>query len=659
MPNVIGYVGDKIHDDIIKGVEELELFYRGQMATLMRNVVRYWRLYFADRDDKRLPHEKKWRANTFVPHPYITLETKIAALSEILLSTDPWVQAEGIGPEDEGPARKMEHIHGYSLRKNNFPFQLDMTFREMGVQGLTFWKLVWANRSRRVPVRPDATSVQTFHKAVEMAVQLGAGNPPEDPAQFEEWRQTVNTARLYGSVPELPIPGNKEIVEYRGPGIERVFLGDTRFDPMIETVQEQDLFIHRVVKKKKWLLDRTGDEPNKKFDPRQVQAGLSGLEDRRFSEWEEQIAAWMGIPRTQEDPTYQDAVELWECWRQGTDAPYCVILNRKAIINKTPDTLPFWHGMTPFVPLRNVPMSRRLPGISDYQQTERLYGEINSLHDILLDAVVLAVLPAFVKARGSGIIETQQTIRPAGFIEADNAQAITPLTKFDPGLQWGFKQISELRNLVDQTTATGPNVQGQSSTIGRVSATESQGRLSQALVRQKQHALRIEEEMSIVPKQFAFLWYQFGDPEIRLRIGGDDVKVDPFVSMRRENLLEVLDIDFRFRGATKALNRELSAQMLDGWLKTGTGAQALLPWEIRAVLRKIYEIQGHKGADLIITAQGSEDLEKIHQAKMAQVDQQLLMAKQQAMAAQLGQTPTPNEIPLPEGQPAAEAAPAA
>jgi hypothetical protein len=647
MPNVVGYYGDPGHDKLVQEIEEIEAFYRQQLTASFTAMVKRWRLYLAERDDKRLPHEK-WRANTFVPYPFSGAETKASALCEVMNSTDPPIQAEGFDSDDK-LARKMERVHDYTLRKNKWGWQQDLAYREMIVQGTMFWKLTWGNRSRMVNVHPTMDQIRKFDQAVDQAVQLGAPPPPEDPEQFKEWRQTVNTARYFGIIPEQPLPAaqQQEIVEYRGPLLERPFVGDLRFDPMVEDIQEQQLFIHRIVKKRKWVEDRAGTGPEYKFDPRQVEAARANTEDGRFSIWEEEIAAMLGIPRiAQADPLFQDAVELWECWRPGTTAPYCVVMNRKAVINKTPDTHPFWHGQLPFIPVRNVPIPRRLLGISDLQQTEKLYLEMNTLHDLLLDAVLLAVIPVFTKKRSSGVVENQRYLRPGGFIDVDVADAIQSLTKFDPGLQHAFRMIENLKANIDETNATGPNVRGSAATIGRVSATESQGRLSQALLRTKQQVLRIEEEHQNIPAQAAYLWYQFGEEQVRLRIGGDELAIDPFVEMGRNDFLQMLGIDFRFRGATKALNRELSAQQLDAWLKTATQAAALMPKEVRAVLAKIYEIQGHKGVGNIITDEGTAATQEVYDAQILQARMQVQAANQAAQQAQMQQQPTPEEVPV-------------
>src|SRR5918994_54407 len=170
MPRVVGNHGEKDHDDLVAQLVDYEQFFRQQLQALYQDMVNRWKLYLAQREDKRLPHEK-WRANTFVPWPFITMEAKVAAMCEIMNSVDPPIQAEGVGPEDDHPAVKMQHVHAYTLLKNKWLLQQDLNYRDMVVQGTAPWKLVWAHRSRRVKVHPTDDQINTFHEAIDEVVR--------------------------------------------------------------------------------------------------------------------------------------------------------------------------------------------------------------------------------------------------------------------------------------------------------------------------------------------------------------------------------------------------------------------------------------------------------------------------------------------------------
>lgn len=650
MPAGVGYVGEEAHDNLVKEQIEIEQFYAGQLQTTWRNWVRWKRMYLADRDDKRKPHEK-WRSNTVVPHAYSGTETAVAALSEVFLSTDPPIQTEGVGVEDEERARKIERLFAYALERNAWPLNLDIQLRDVKIQGTAAWKVTHTHRSTKVRLHSSPEQDKAFDLAIDDAVKAGAPNPPlDDPIAFEEWRNLVNTARV-GNVPPMPgEPGGfqeKEIIQYRGPSYDRVSLFDLRFDPLIENVQDQPVIMQRVVKPLRWLMARTGPGADRKYDPRQVEAGVGKGAQERFSDSQKQIAGYLGLSNFDgKDPIYKDAVELLEVWRPGMDAPYLVILNRTAIINKRPDVYPYWHGMQPYVFLRNVPLAGAALGMSDFQQVEKLVHEMWTMHDLLLDATLLAVLPMFTKLREVALPDAQRQLRPGSMLEMSHPDGIKALTKFDPGLQHAFSAISSLKETHDETRATQPNVRGAASTIGRVSATESQGRLQQALQRQKQHVLRMEGEMAPLAMMSLFLWHQFEQGEMTLRVGGDELREDPFAKYDTKDFLWALNMDFRFRGATKALNRELSAQQLKDVLVTGANLRVLLPAEVRTLLKKVYEILGHKGTAAIFTQAGDQAL------KMASQQQQDAQAAASAaqgeanQATQVAASGAPDEIAL-------------
>lgn len=662
-PAVVGAWGSDAHDMLVRELTEIEAFYASLLQTPYRNMVRFHRLFLADRDDKRKAHEK-WRANTFIPYPYSGTRTKVAALSDIFNSSDPPIQAEGLTGEAEKKGRRIERLTTYMLDGNTWPLKLDMQLQDTVIQGTSFWKLIHMRRARRLRLHVTAEQTQAFEDAIEKAVAAGAGDPPaDDPAAFEEWRNAVNAAQ-YGSVPQLPSePENdyEEVVEYDGPVLQRVPIFDLRFDPMIEDFQNQPVVIHRVVKSRKWLDDRTGTGPGFLFDPAQVAAALSGWDGKQFSEFEESIAGMLGLSRfTGTDPIYKNAVELWECWRPGTAAPYCIVLNRKAIVNKRPDVMPFWHGMLPFLPLRNVAMGGRALGLSDFQQTERLYAHMNTMHDLLLDATLLAVLPMFARLRDVGLPEMQRFLRPGGMLDVANPDGVKQITKMDPTLQHAFAAIAGLKDNVDESNATQPNVRGGAATIGRVSATESQGRLNQALLRQKQSVLCLESELSGLVPMALMLWYQFAPQGMKVRAVGDPPGGDPFVEYTPQDFLWAVKMDFRFRGASKALNRDLSAQQLKDLLVTGTNLQLMLPQEGRKILAKIYETLGHKGVAAIFTEAGDAEIQQLRDLQMASVRAQAATVAAGAVQQKFAGQPTPSEVPVnesggapPDAQPAA------
>jgi hypothetical protein len=165
--------------------------------------------------------------------------------------------------------------------------------------------------------------------------------------------------------------------------------------------------------------------------------------------------------------------------------------------------------------------------------------------------------------------------------------------------------------------------------VGRVSATETQSRLQQALVPHKKNAERLEEEETETLFQMYFNVYQFmptDDPglqKVRASITGDKNK-DPFLDPRffRDTFAEVVRINTRFRGATNKLNKELFVQQLKDWLATASSIQSaagvpvpiMSPNEARGIMRQIAETFAVKGSANIMTKEGDEAVAQAVQA---------------------------------------------
>lgn len=621
----VGDVDSELHGQVVQRCVDQYMHYTGLLTQPYTKMQEYWKLYLSKKKDRRKEHEK-WRANVFVPYPLSGVETMVAAVTDILLSSDPPIQPEAIFEKEEKTAMPIQRLLQYTFTRNSWPTELDLLLRSLAVQGLTIPKLTWAKRSQQVFVQPWHKDIEDWKEAVREAEMRTGQKAPQEPAAFEKWRDLVNTAQ-YAKVPEMPIPGYKDIVEYEGPVITRDSIFTMRFDPFIERFQDQDCFIQRVVKPRTYIAKRTGPEAWKPFDFKAVEAGLGAYDGQRFTEWQREIQNMMGLEGSVEgDPRYQDACEILEVWRKDAEHPHLLILNRKAIINKPNShgcyTMPYHHGQMPYFPIRNIPIEGHMLGISEIQPNEGLYKEMNALRDLRLDAVTLSVLPVFLKMSEAGLPELSHLLTPGMVLSAPRADAIQQLIKYQPNIMDAFREIMEIKGDIDETNATPPALRGGASNVGRVSATESERRFNQALLRQKQRVLRIEEELSPAVRMAQMLWLQFGSHKTRVRIAGDD----PYLHISRQQLLESLDMDFRFRGASKALNRDLAAQQLMAFAEKF--AQWLIPTETRALMRRVYENLGQRGVAEIVSQDGTDFYTAM---------QQMQQAQQQAMAAGGGQ----------------------
>jgi len=116
-------------------------------------------------------------------------------------------------------------------------------------------------------------------------------------------------------------------------------------------------------------------------------------------------------------------------------------------------------------------------------------------------------------------------------------------------------------------------------------------------------ATTTETELRPLIQQILFLWASHGASDDRVNIGGRDLGLDALVNMPKEDLIKSLDQDYRFRGATLAVNRAERVQFIERFLADATRVQGLAPPEMRKLLAKLWQEGGIAGT--IITEDGN------------------------------------------------------
>jgi hypothetical protein len=196
-------------------------------------------------------------------------------------------------------------------------------------------------------------------------------------------------------------------------------------------------------------------------------------------------------------------------------------------------------------------------GISEFKPVERLFYEMNTFRGLRLDALLMSILPVFVKAKEAGLTELQRNLVAGLIIETSRPDAVSQLTKvdIDPNI---FREGHEFKNDIDEALGTLGNLRGKES-APRVPATSSERAFNTTFARVKDRVIEFEGEISHFCPNSLFLCYQFWPSEHRVRVGGKP-DMDPFVNYKREDFLEALDIDYAFRGARTAINDDLKTQ---------------------------------------------------------------------------------------------------
>lgn len=639
--SVISLFSETEQNKLISDLMEIDNFLVDQNAPIWNAVTRYWKLYFANRKDQRTESEKKWRANIWVPEPFVSVEARTAVQVDIITSADPPIQAEGIGEEDED-GKKFEKLFDYQLRGMGWRKFLLNAIRAGSIQGTEFSQLFWSVKQHSITVYPDKKASEDFGKSVFDAVMAGAPSPPDpvaDPENFAQWRRTVNESGM-ARVGEPPIGGKQMVTSYRGPMLKRIPMPDIHLDPLVQEIQDQRVVIHRMMMPREWLITRTGQGDQFPFDPQQVQKAIDSnkQDSNRLSQYEQKIAQAIGLTRLNgADPLYSDAVELHACWmpRENGDFRYTMILNRAGIINKDPTRFYHWHGEIPIIAQRNIMVPGLCHGIGDLQQPEELFYELVALRNLRQDATTLSVFPAFQKLAGVGLPEALRKLTPGAIIPMSRLDAIKKLIDISVPAE-AFREPMEIKSDIQNATATYPNVRGEAPSVGRVSATEQAQRLAHAAARIKLSAIQFDEDYDALPRQSFALWFQYGPSDLRIKIGGGP---DAFLSYSKNDIAEAMAADYKFRGATKAVNREMLAQQLMTFADKYAGH--MIPKEVRFLLSRVLDTLNIHGISKIISTEGTDTVEKMYelQRQVTELTAMLQLRQLQGQAM-----PAPNQV---------------
>jgi hypothetical protein len=656
----LGEVGSQEHAKFVSELMEYFDHYSKALDPLKNAMSRYTRLYLGERRDERRKNEQ-WRSNSWLGDPFHQTETEVSVWISILNSQTPNVSAEGVGTEDEWKARGYTRTIDYIERGNNWTYGQEQALRKVSYQGWTVIEPRWREISFNVVKPPTKQDRIDYDDKVNTVMKQGAPAPPDALDQREQYDLWLQQYR----VPGLPF-GEQKVIKYRGPWWTRNSDYDYYFDPYIEDWSEHEVFIKRVLKPWKWLEDNA----DKKGYDRQALAACkgSGADDNRLSKWDREIAARQGLTFDDKDPLYKDGGELLEFWRVNSDKPFVVVCNRKGVINKRTDH-PYWHRQLPYVPIKNIPWDGRSIGMSSYAQLEKMFADRLRFRDLLLDMMVISVMPVLLKKRGMGLTDMQKMWTPGMVIDTNDPQGIQRAVDSPTG----FAELVSITQMIlsDQNLmlGTGENVRGQQATVGRVSATEAQSRLTQALVRHTQRTVRLEGEFNPIIPQSLALFAQYWPKEdaglslLRKKMVGDDEKdpwggdeaapappsnplaAPPGQEFDKYTFMEAMEMDIKFTGASRTRDLQLAAQQMKDFIQTGAsiqvapGVPALTGDEIREGLRRIYKTLGQKGAEQIVNPANDEVIKQLVQMSLqnaakgmqlqsAQTDQQMQMIMQ-------------------------------
>jgi hypothetical protein len=595
----------------------------------IRGSLEDWDLYLTRKREFRKKGEE-WRANLALPDAYANIEAKVANLVSIILSADPVVQPEAVYDKDMETSKSVERLIDYGYRKNSFTKLLTKTVRAQRVAGTAFYKMTWANEAHSFTMSRSPEAAQDYAKRL-LEQQQNPALPPApdwltDPKAFEEWRTMVNTAGA-AQIPAPPLDGKQTIVQYRGPKIHLLPLPSVYLDPLNDEMSTQNFVLYRTVKPLKWLEEQVDAG---RYDREAVAYAMDSWDGIVKEEEEVELAMKMGVqsdPSASADPYYKKGVELFEVWQKGSDVPYALILNRKAVININVGEMPFIHGEVAIGAVRATVVPGHFYGTSDLRPTRDVFWEKRKLRNLRVDATTLNVMPAFTRLKEVGLPEMMHKIRPGALIPVSRTDAIKSLIR-EPLPPEAYREPQELDADIADAMGVYASTKGAPASIGRVTGTEFQGRENRAQIRFKLESLFLEEDLAPITRQMLALWAQFGTDPLIVKVGGNP---NPLLNIGRNELMEAMDQQWRFRGANKAINRDMQVQQLLMWVKT-FGAQ-LMPQEFRQAAKLILELEDIRGASKLISDQGTQAKEQEYQAAQAAAGAQQGAGQQAAETA--------------------------
>lgn len=595
----------------------------------------WWELFLAHQEDTRDPVDEQWRSDIFVPLPFSTTRTKAAALTEVLGNTEPIWQVEATREEGNWyeQAAHYQRLLDYTCRANSWRRLLYKTATSRSVAGTQFIKAVWGRRAHTTFIANDPGEVLLFQERIGEIIQKGAPqnpDPVEDPAGFRKWRDLINTAGTYGRCPAFPIDGEQEVIEYEGPIFQAIPIWSVYLNPLIDEMIDQKVINHRMVKPLKYVLDRADDDPDseKPYYLPNVLAAEAGWDGKVLQDEEQELARGMGLePNERAHPYFRKACELEEVWSPEEPFQYSLIMNRRWVINKRPMERPLLTSIPNIFALRNIIVPGHFYGMSDYQEPEKLFKELNQFRRLRMDGATLTTLPAFVKQQGLQLSEGLRKLRPGAIYTAPTANGIQSLIKHTLAPE-AYREPQEIKLEIEDATEVYSSTKGAPASVGRVTGVEFQGRSNQVTLKQKIDASLFEEELEGLPRTLLAMWAQYGKSRNRLTIGGDP---DAVVDVSRADLIENLGMRFRFRGATKNIQPDLLVQQITK--AVNDAKDVLTTSERRATLQLILETLDIRGLSKILTMQGQQQMDVMSQAQMGAQTQDAAAQKNQSQVA--------------------------
>ena len=624
--------GYKEADPEALGKESAEwyTFFKGALQSRHTEAKNMWRLYLNQLQDNRKQYEQ-WRSMVHSPHHSSAVEVAITGAVNMLYpgGRSP-IRPEAVpGAGEEVLASKLEQWFDYVIRMNRSKRETELELREIIVQSLCVRKNIFIERVRYGTHEATNEEFANHSLAIEEAInKLGQVPPlPEkfaDPKDFEEamlgFRKVARAAGV--DIPPMPQSGKIRTVLYRGPHKKRVSFFNFFFD-LGEPLQEQTRVMQKHYLSKQWILDRTGPEDDKPFDPELVEQYLKAIGERAGQEELDLRQIFGTDSGAAGSPKFKDMVLALEAYHLDSPHPYRFAImsgdsGSGCCINKNYDN-PFEHGGHPYTLMGGIELPFVSCSLSELYQIEPLIKEGNTLRGLRLDGVKGAVLPVFARLKTSNLGELANRYSP-GLIHdspvgAKGLQQVSTIMVPEAA----FREGREIQEEIDEQMGTHANTRGQVAPP-RTTAQGIERANTNATTRAESRVVRWEEDNQSTIDQWLSLAHQYYDEDDLKELGGV-ISRNPLVEFDRKDFIAAINMKYAFRAASSAINKDIQNQALQNIFTLGVNAQVPRLKIDKLFERIVKNVDEHAAAEAFFSEEEWQQLQAQQQQVAAEQPQ--------------------------------------
>jgi hypothetical protein len=617
-----------------------------------------------------LPRKRAKRSNLFIRKIFAFVENAVSRYVEAMFQYTPYFDLESRTQKNIERADNAEKVLQYYLEISELVQKCITWFKQMSVQNIGIVKLGWRKVVRktkhRLPLDEAIAKVKEFKLPDELKgkhVFVGpdgsvAPDPEDQSAMYlhegeptDEY-STVLTQAGYRMVTLDKAPAEVQnqftvVVDapkvlYDGLDITPIDFEDAFWDPDAATVEELRYAGHHVGKTIADLeADKKAGVPYKNLDYLKDWAYKNPIPDlARYKRRADVGKSNSGSFLSEFDETHTlfKVTELWHL-QEGKLYTFVMTGEQNAYCIREEDW-PYWHGELPyhFLPASTVPFE--IIGVGIPELMEHLQIEKNEIRNIMMDLKVMAISPPWLY--NTDVIDDPsklQNIEPGKPIPIDSPdrpldEVLKQIT-INPA---AFQNALLLENAIDRDSeeVTGITKGAQGIPIQRRTTYSEQSMLTnEANFRFKMQIRVIDQVMKRMARQALKLLDQFVDPQLEIRVTGDD-RNPAFVTVDRQDLSFDYDIHPASSSVESLANQMSQANnMIQGYgMIRGTQMEQFIRGP--AFLREYFRKLGAKDTNRFILT--DEEIQQM-QAAMQQQQAPTQEANPQGMGEMAGGDP--------------------